>query len=71
MGEILYTRDFEEEPVSGTGWLVYDDSPKPELEDLWHSGYEECKCYLLNDTKDSLPYYADNPHMKGNSEPIG
>ncbi len=56
--EMFYNRDFEEdEPISGAGWLEYD-RPKPELENWWHSGYEECKWYLHKGREDSLSSYS-------------
>ncbi|HEY5391973.1 MAG TPA: hypothetical protein VIJ57_07655, partial [Hanamia sp.] len=56
--EMLYNLDFEEdEPISGAGWLEYD-RPKSELEDWWHSGYEECKWYLHKNPEDSLSSFT-------------
>jgi len=37
--------------------LVYD-RPKPELENWWHSGYEECQWYLHKDPEDGLSSYT-------------
>lgn len=61
-GELLYNRDFEVSRGYGkNGWLNYG-RPRPDLEDWWHSGYEEPKWYLWRSgvRNDTIPLYDNN-----------
>ncbi|TDG36227.1 hypothetical protein EZJ43_09495 [Pedobacter changchengzhani] len=51
--ELLYNRDFEfDKPYSNEGWLTYDRKT-PQLEDWWHSGYEESKWHFVKANTDN------------------
>lgn len=69
--ELLYNRDFEiDVSYSSNGWLVYDRKT-PQLEDWWHSGYEEAKWYFKKAKADNVssfekvrPDYWPSAHGK-------
>lgn len=81
-GELLFNRDFElKRPLAEKNpWLVYSRERK-EMEDWWHSGYEETKWYIWEQQKRdyAIPivhnnywpsahgkYYVQIDNIKGN-----
>ena len=69
--EQLYNRSFEEDYPVSSSWLEFTRA-KPELEDWWHSGYEEQAWFIHRaeaDTSSSLVknrYYWPAAHSKTN-----
>lgn len=57
--EMLYNRSFEEDSAFTTDWVQFT-KPKKEMEDWWHSGYEQPYWYLSKSATDSLSAYEKN-----------
>jgi hypothetical protein len=57
--EMLYNRSFEEDTPFTPGYVEFT-RPKREMEDWWHSGYEQQPWYLQRSAKDTLSSYIKN-----------
>ncbi|MEJ7736415.1 MAG: hypothetical protein WKF97_03220 [Chitinophagaceae bacterium] len=57
--EMLYNRSFEEDSAFTTDWVQFT-KPQKEMEDWWHSGYEQQPWYLSKSMDDSLSNYDKN-----------
>ncbi len=57
--EMLYNRSFEEDKAYITDWVEFT-KPKKEMENWWHSGYEQQSWYLSKSDGDTLSNYSKN-----------
>lgn len=57
--ELLYNRSFEEDHPVTCDWVQFT-RPKPEMEDWWHSGYEEQAWYIHRATGDTTSSLTKN-----------
>jgi alpha-L-arabinofuranosidase len=57
--ELLYNRSFEEDHPVTCDWVQFT-RPKPEMEDWWHSGYEEQAWYIHRGSGDTTSRLVKN-----------
>ena len=57
--EMLYNRSFEEDSAIISDWVQFT-KPQKEMEDWWHSGYEQPSWYLSKSDGDNLSKYEKN-----------
>ena len=57
--EMLYNRSFEEDNPYTPDWVQFT-KPKKEMEDWWHSGYEQQPWYFTRSSQDTLSTFKKN-----------